>query len=378
MSRTSNDFEYALRQVLPAVVAAPGCYRAQAVCRVVGEPMSAWSYRVDAGDRDLEYVYPASRVKLVLAIAAMEKMNRLAESLGITIDETTPLSYHPLFAGERTEEMDTGEGEFAPGRPLTLERLIWRALVASENEPSNKLYEFVGWNGLREWAERHGLPRIVIEHRLSEFRDREEQRWTPRIEIHGAGKTIEIAEARPGLHTTSDQYLSGPREAIGTGYIDAKGGLIQEPMNFAFKNRFDLSSAVKVLERLHEGRFSLSPEQMNLIGRAMSTPPGASESPRYRGPAWSMERFKPMLSGLSAVRPAHEWEVRNKIGEAYGFASDMATIKHLPTGRVAHASASIWCCASGILNADRYEYATVGRPFLELVGGWVGHALARS
>ncbi|MBU6414392.1 MAG: serine hydrolase [Planctomycetes bacterium] len=302
-------------------------------------------------------------MKLVQAIAALEAVNELAQSLGVFIDEHTPLSYAPLFPGERVETEDVGEGSVPPGQALTLERLITRALIASENEPANKLFEFVGWSGFRAWSQRHHLPHIRIEHRLSEFRPPREQRWTPRITLHAQEGTVAIPEQKPELEDFKESELR-----IGSAYRDSTGKLVHEGLDFSLKNRFDLVSAVEVLNRIGKREFRLTERQWNLIDRAMTTPPMECALPVYSSAEWMSERFKPMMRGLLAVRPAEEWTMGNKIGEAYGFSSDMATICHIPSGRVAHVAASIWCCASGILNTDEYEYESIGRPYLALVG----------
>jgi hypothetical protein len=358
-----------LRSTCPQVVSCPERYRAQVVCHVVGQPTSDWEWRADA-----EYAYPASRVKVPLAIAALEAANRLARAEGASAPEHCPLQYQPLFPGEQVEVLDQGEGVIDQGRELTLARLIWRALVASENEPANKLYEFVGHDGMQEWAARHGLPGTRIVHRLSEFRSVEEQRRSPRIVMHTSNGDIVIPE-RQGRQACEPVVSVGDR--IGSGFIDGCGSLRNEPMDFSAKNAFGLRDSISVLRKIDTRGFDLTAAQLNVVRSAMSTPPQDSVDPRYVGPEWSNQKFKPLLAGLSNVASPSVWNVHNKIGQAYGFFSDMAKVEHRPSGRVIYVAASVWCCENGILNADRYEYETVGRDFLAAVGEAAGRTLLK-
>jgi hypothetical protein len=337
---------------------------------VVGQSASDWEWRADA-----EYAYPASRVKVPLTIAALEEANRLARGVGASAPEHCPLRYEPLFEGEQVEMLDQGEGVSVEGQEITLARLIWRALVASENEPSNKLYEFVGHDGMQEWAARHGLPGTRIMHRLSEFRSVEEQRRSPRIVMHTSNGDIDIPERQGQM---SRELAAPTGDRIGGGFIDASGILQHEPLDFSAKNAFGLRDSISVLHKLETGGFDLTAAQMDIIRSSMSTPPQDSVDPRYIGPEWNGEKFKPLLAGLSNVASPSAWNVHNKIGQAYGFFSDMAKVEHAPSGGVIYVAATVWCCESGILNADSYEYETVGREFLAAVGEAVGRTLLKS
>jgi hypothetical protein len=58
----------------------------------------------------------------------------------------------------------------------------------------------------------------------------------------------------------------------------------------------------------------------------------------------------------------------NKVGWAYGFLTDVAYIVDFEKNIEFMLSATIYCNADGVLNDDRYDFDTVGLPFLEKLG----------
>src|SRR5215207_2824815 len=95
-----------------------------------GRPVLARrGYRVDA-----EYYYPASAVKLIGAIAALEDLDerRIREP---RLSEDTPLVFHPLFEGEVIEDRDPTH--LADGR-ITLRHEIRKLFLVSDNAAFNR------------------------------------------------------------------------------------------------------------------------------------------------------------------------------------------------------------------------------------------------
>jgi len=60
--------------------------------------------------------------------------------------------------------------------------------------------------------------------------------------------------------------------------------------------------------------------------------------------------------------------IHNKIGQAYGYLSDTAYFHEPASGLEFFLSALIYVNADGIFNDDRYEYETIGLPFLAQLG----------
>src|SRR5690606_30748247 len=87
-------------------------------------------------DPDL-YFNPASTVKLPLAFMALEKLNTLRKK---GIDKHTPVVFDSSQVGQTSLYTDATS---ATGLP-SVAHFIKRALLISENDPYNRLYQLVG------------------------------------------------------------------------------------------------------------------------------------------------------------------------------------------------------------------------------------------
>ena len=63
----------------------------------------------------------------------------------------------------------------------------------------------------------------------------------------------------------------------------------------------------------------------------------------------------------------------NKEGDAYGFLTDVSYFVDFKNNIEFFLSANIYCNSDGIFNDDRYDYETVGYPFLKNLGRAVYH-----
>ena len=60
--------------------------------------------------------------------------------------------------------------------------------------------------------------------------------------------------------------------------------------------------------------------------------------------------------------------IYNKVGDAYGFLTDVAYIVDTRNKVEFLLSATIYCNEDGIFNDDKYDYDSLGFPFLKHVG----------
>jgi hypothetical protein len=73
-------------------------------------------------------------------------------------------------------------------------------------------------------------------------------------------------------------------------------------------------------------------------------------------------------SGKGSTNP--NIRIFNKVGDAYGFLIDAAYIADIKLNVEFMLSAVIYCNSDGILNDDKYDYETIGLPFMKHLG-WV-------
>lgn len=374
MGLPSADDEALVERILASdgrfarLLASPGAYRLQIVLgRIVdgaeGPRLVQHGYRLDA-----EYFYPASTVKLLAAIAALEHLAEMRSETGLSIDRDTPLVYHPQF--EQTVPVDRDPSHVAHGA-ITVGHEIRKLFLVSDNEAYNRLYELVGPAALDASMRRAGLasPRIV--HRLSEFRTPDQHRQLPRIDFLGDG----FRHTRPARADVFDPPpipLGGLR--IGRGHI-ADGAHVDAPLDFAAKNHVRLGDLQRalcmvLLPEVDCGGtgFRLEDDDRAFLRAAMTELPRASTDPVYDPAEYPDHWVKFMLPGLRRVRPAEHLAVANKIGRAYGQSTENAWILDRATGASFFLAATIYTNSDEVLNDDRYDYATVADPFFEDLG----------
>src|SRR5690606_7651972 len=86
---------------------------------------------------DNEYFNPASTVKLPLALLSLEKLNRM----GIpSVGRSTPI----LFDSARSGQTITHQDETSETGLPSIGHFIKKALLVSDNDAYNRMYEFVG------------------------------------------------------------------------------------------------------------------------------------------------------------------------------------------------------------------------------------------
>jgi hypothetical protein len=160
-----------LRQVLrhdsvglARVLAHPDAYRLQLLYTRIrrdaaGRPhFHSYGYRL----RPREYFYPASTVKLAAAALALEKLRGLAAQVPGLTPESVMLT-DSAFPGQTRVRRDTSS---ATGRP-SVANYVRKALLVSDNDAFNRLYEFVGPAELNAGLLRLGLLHSRLLHRLS-------------------------------------------------------------------------------------------------------------------------------------------------------------------------------------------------------------------
>lgn len=361
-----------------AVVEKAAEHRAQVLLATVesdakGRPVLARrGFRVDA-----EYFYPASAIKFLAAIAALEDLNDLrAKEPRLT--EDTSLVFHPLFEGEAVEDADATH--LADGK-ITLRHEIRKLFLVSDNAAFNRLYEFAGQQGLAKRLERAGLGSARILHRLSEPRSEDDNRRAPRIDlVISDDERVTISERNSKLRIAD---LRAPGVQVGTSYVEGTK-TVDGPMSFARKNAIQLVELQEALAKLVrpdivlDGEpYAITPAQREFLLATAAEYPGESRDPRYPKAEYPDSWGKFLLPGLEKVAPKSAWRVANKIGRAYGFSVENAWVLHLPSGRGMFVAATIYTNADGVLNDGKYEYDEVADPFLTALGEVVGRELAR-
>lgn len=328
-------------------------------------------YRVDK-DR---YFYPASTVKLPTAVLALEKFNKL-KIKGLT-------KYTTMHTGAAFERQTPvlRDSTAANGEP-SVAHYVRKILLVSDNDAHNRLYEFLGQQYLNETLHAKGYPNVRIVHRLQLPMTREQNRRTNPVTF--LDKTGRVLYQQPLL--TSQREFAAPEPIKkGKGFL-RDGKLVDEPFDFTFSNYFALDDQHRLLRAIlfpesvePKNRFDLTPDDHQFLRQYLSQYPTETRFPAYPPADYWPTYCKFLLYGSekSAV-PAPAIRIFNKVGDAYGYLLDNAYVVDFEKGIEFLLTAVIHVNEDGIFNDDRYEYDTVGFPFMKNLGQLIyDHELQR-
>ncbi len=321
-----------------------------------GEPAFTHHYfNVDPA----RYFYPASTVKLPAAILALQKMRTIRG-----LNASTTMVTEKGFSSQTAVYNDPTSPD---GRP-SIGHYIKKILLVSDNDAFNRLYEFLGQEYLNSSLHKIGFDSTQIIHRLEVFLSEEENRHTNPIRFYDSSNRVLYQQP---LVRSAMPYAKR-NTFLGQGFY-RNGVLVNEPFDFSKKNRLtlpDLHSMVQGImfpEALpSKQRARLEAGDYDFLRKYMSMYPGESASPFYDS-SYNDSYVKFLYYG-STDPVEKNIRIFNKVGDAYGFLTDAAYIMDLDTGVEFLLSAVIHCNSDGIYNDSRYDYETVGLPFMKNLG----------
>jgi hypothetical protein len=296
------------------------------------------------------YFYPASSIKLPLALLALEYCHQ-----NKSINSTTP------FKTTR----DTNY--------TTIRKEVEMIFAISDNEAFNRLYELLGPDVVNQKMKEKGIQHIRLSHRLS---------VPDAADLHTGSCTFLIDNTKK---FTTDHVMNAyikPLQvdniAMGKGY-HVGDSLVMVPFDFSLKNQYAIQAQHETMKRLffpdsylpHQ-RFLLSENDKAWLQETIYKVPRAlgHDEKEYQD---SYVKF--FLYGDTKERIPDHIKIHNKVGYAYGHLIDNAYIKDEHTGLEYFLTTTMLVNKNQIFNDDQYEYDEVGIPFLAELGRAVHQAL---
>lgn len=323
---------------------------------------------------DSSYFYPASTVKLPVAILALQKLNEL-KIPGLN------KSCMMITEADHSGQTEVYNDPSAPdGRP-TIEHYIKKILLVSDNDAFNRLYEFLGQEYINGSLHRMGYRDAEIIHRLEISLSEDENRHTNPVRFFDTSSKL-IFE-KPLVKST---LTYAERNTImGTGFY-RRGELVNEPFDFSKKNRLTLKSLHNIVRSVMfpnaiagKQRFKLRNEDYDFLRKYMSMMPYESRIPIYQTDEYWDTYVKFLLYGTEKNVVKDGIRIFNKVGDAYGFLIDAAYFADYDNHVEFMLSAVIHCNSDGIFNDDKYDYESVGLPFMKRLGQVIyDHELKRN
>ncbi len=313
-------------------------------------------YRVNTG----EYFYPASTVKLPAVALAFEKLNKLG------IDKYTPMFTEAVRPEQTAVKTDTSAQNGLP----SVAHYAKKILLASDNDAFNRLYEFIGQQEFNDSLHGKGFKDSRILHRLDSPIGPENNRYTNPVHFEKEGR---IVLEQPAKYNEKEYNAPGP-VMLGKGYMK-EGVLVNEPFDFTKKNFFPLEEQHRLLKTLFfpdqvpaSQRFNLTEDDYRFMYQYMSQFPVETSYPASYTDDYYDGFVKFLLFGATKTRLPRHIRLFNKCGDAYGFLLDNAYIADFEKGIEFMVTAVIYCNEDGIFNDDKYDYDTVGFPFMANLG----------
>ena len=357
------------------ILAEPAKYRVQILYTQIDRDKNnmptfkSYAYRINKE----EYFYPASTVKFPACLLALEKLNQL------NIKDLTRQSWmlsDSAFEGQIKQTTDDTNVENG-GMP-TIEHYIKKILLVSDNDAFNRLYEFMGQEAFNETLYKKGYKDLRIVHRLQIPMTREQNRRSNPIVFRNKSKGDEWLLTdlyrQPMLINPKIYEPSAPKK-IGRGYMQ-NGKIVEEPFDFTYKNCFPLENQQAILRGVlfpesvpKEQRFDLTNDDYQLIYKYMSQFPTETSNPPYKKDTAMYDSYcKFLMFGDSKKPIPSSIRIFNKVGDAYGFLLDNAYIVDFEKKIEFMLTTVIYCNSDGIFNDDKYDYETVGYPFMANLG----------
>ncbi len=312
-----------------------------------------------------KYFYPASTVKLPIVLLALQKLHELKDK---GIDRNTTMLSETAFSGQTAVFNDPTSPD---GKP-SIAHYIKKVLLVSDNDAYNRLYEFLGQQYINAEMKKKGYDDVQILHRLNIFLTEPENRHTNPVKFYD--NTGKLLYEQPEQNST--MKYAARKDSLGLGYYSG-GKLKNGPMDFSKKNRLGLEDLHKIVmsivfpEKVKAGeRFNFTEEDRRFVLQYMSQYPTESLYPPYAADTvnyWPTY-CKFLFYGAEQTKPDENIRIFNKPGDAYGHMIDAAYLVDYKNKIEFFVSAIIYCNSDGILNDDKYDYKTIGKPFMKNLG----------
>jgi hypothetical protein len=311
------------------------------------------------------YFYPASTVKLPIVLLALQRLNELKDK---GIDRNTTMITETSYSGQTGVYNDPT----TPAGKPTIANYIKKILMVSDNDAFNRLYEFLGQEYINRELHKKGYEDVQILHRLDIFLTQEENRQTNPVKFLDSNNNVLYNQP---AQRNAEVYAQRT-DSMGNGFYRG-GNLVNGAMDFSKKNRISLEDLHQILISLMfpdkvkpNQRFNITEEDRKFVLKYMSQYPTESSYPPYASdtvnywPAYC----KFLLLGAEKGRQPENIRIFNKVGDAYGHMIDVAYIVDHKNKIEFFISALIYCNSDGILNDDKYDYKTIGLPFMKNLG----------
>jgi hypothetical protein len=309
------------------------------------------------------YFYPASTAKMPTTFLALQKLNELNIK---GLNKNTTMLTDSAWLKQYVVTNDSTAEDYKP----SIAHYIKKVFMVSDNEANNRLYEFLGQEYINNHLQKLGYPDAQILHRLGVSYPEDVNRHTNPIRF--VDKNDKLIFNQPA-QISKLKYIDR-KDLLGKGFM-RKDLLIHEPFDFSIKNRLYLDDLNDMLLKVifpeaypTNKRFNLTKDDYRFLLKYMSQMPTESTFPKYDTAEYYDAYCKFLMYGSEKGTVPKNIRIFNKVGDAYGFLTDVAYVADLENNIEFALSATIYVNANEIFNDDKYEYEKIGWPFMKNLG----------
>lgn len=269
----------------------------------------------------LLYFNPASTVKLPLAFLALEKLHNLHVK---GVNKFTTIQYDSSYTGQLPAYKDSSSETGLP----SIAHYIKRAFLISENDPYNRLYQFVGQQQINRNLYQKGYTDVRITRQFMGFTTEQNRHTNPVRFVDKDGKVL--YKQSPAYNTDSFDFSHTIK--IGKAHYNRNDSLIHEPFDFTAQNNISLKDLQQLLQSVlfpasvpKKQRFHLSKEDYRFLYQYLSQYPSETNYPKYDTSLFYDSYVKFFFRDSTHHMPPH-MRVFNKVGWSYGFLTDVSYV----------------------------------------------------
>ena len=310
-----------------------------------------------------EYFNPASTVKLPLALLSLEKLNKMKID---GVDKHTAMQFDSSYERQVALYRDSTSQTGLP----SIAHFVKKAFLVSDNDAYNRMYQFVGQQDINRSLHSKGYTDVRITREFMGF-SAEQNRHTNQVRFIRQDSTLVYTQ--PAAYNTDSFYFPYIIK-IGEAHYDQNDSLVHEPFDFTRANNLSLEDLQRMLQSVlfpssvpSDQRFRLTEDDRRFVLQFLSQFPSETNYPKYDTGKFYDSNVKFYFKNGSRHLPEGV-RVFNKVGWAYGFVTDVSYVADFKNNIEFMLSATLYVNSDGIVNDDKYDYDSVGYPFLYQLG----------
>jgi len=309
------------------------------------------------------YFNPASTVKMPLAFLSLEKLNKMHVK---GVNKYTSMQFDSSYENQVSLYTDTSSQNKLP----SIAQFIRKAFLVSDNDAYNRMYQFVGQQEINRSLHDKGYTDVRITRQFMGFTP-EQNRHTNQIRfIREDGDLIYL---QPEAYNPDSFYFPSPIR-IGKAHYDRNDSLINEPIDFTYANSLSVKDYQQILQSVlfpssvpKKQRFDLTESDNRFLYQYLSQYPSETNYPKYDTSKF-YDSFVKFYFKYGSHQMPEQVRVFNKVGWAYGFLTDISYIVDFKNSIEFMLTATLYVNSDGVLNDDKYDYDSIGYPFMYQLG----------